>query len=63
MSETAASPPAGQADNDDGGNTAQFERCTFEKNTATEVGAAFGAVSHRFFDNREGSIPLRVVDW
>ena len=47
---------------DEGGNTI-FVRCEFSGNRATEVGAAFGAVSHRFFDNKEDSRPLVVENW
>ena len=47
----------------EGGNAVVFERCSFERNQATEVGAALGVASHRFFDNRGETMPLIVTDW
>ena len=40
-----------------------FERCRFDGNQATEVGAALGVVSYRFFDNKEATTPVQVIDW
>ena len=40
-----------------------FQRCLFDSNMATEVGAALGVVSYRFFGNKEATVPVQVTDW
>ena len=46
-----------------GENEVSFERCGFDRNQATEVGAALGVASYHFFDGKEERTAVSITNW